>query len=154
MTRISVSGQHGVNPTMGVCLYCQQPDNSIGLLGQMPGDVQAPRYSIITDEPCDACKEHMKVGILFVEALEMKEVEIRDINRRQKTREYPVTSGTFCVVTEDFVRRVVQPAELRDHILRKRMALVTPSDWDAIGLPRENTDNRGKNADKQEGTPD
>lgn len=147
---VTLSERHGVNPTMGVCMYCRRPDNTIGLLGRLPGDKEADRYSILSDVPCDTCQELMKQGILLVEVLEMKEIEVPvgqekvTRYRRFEKRKVPVCSGTIAVVTEDWVRRVINPEELRDHILRKRMSFVSSEDWDAIGLPREDMDNRNE----------
>lgn len=135
---IRLSNKHGVNPTVGVCMYCGREDGTIGLMGQLPGDREADGYSIISDEPCDECKGYMEQGIMLCEVVGTYTIKLR--NRR--TKERPRPTGTLCVVSEDFIKRVIQPDELRDQILEKRMAFVTPEDWEAIGLPRENIDNR------------
>ena len=54
---IRLSDKHGVNPTMGVCMWCGEPTGEIALLGKLKGDVEAPRYSTLSYEPCDKCKE-------------------------------------------------------------------------------------------------
>lgn len=59
---IRVSEKHGVNPTMGVCWVCGAEDGTIGLLGRLPGDKEAPRHAVISDEPCATCKGHIRDG--------------------------------------------------------------------------------------------
>lgn len=149
---IQLSPNHGVNPTMGICMYCKREDGSVSLLGRLPGDAEAERYSIVSDEPCDACKELMKQGVMLVEVLEMKEIYQRPARGKPKERmKFPVTSGTLCVVSDDFINRVIQPEELRNQILEKRMSFVTPEDWDAIGLPREDKDYREEANEDEDG---
>ena len=64
---IKLSKEHGLNPTMGICYLCGEPTGEIGLLGRLPNDKRAPRYSCVSKEPCDKCKENMKQGIMIIE---------------------------------------------------------------------------------------
>ena len=36
-------------------------------LGRLKGDVEAPRYAVLSKEPCDECKRHMQMGIMIIE---------------------------------------------------------------------------------------
>lgn len=48
----------------------------------------------------------------------------------------PYRTGGFCVMSEAFVKRVVRPQELVDHMLKARFAFVPDTVWDKLGLPR------------------
>ena len=68
---IRLHPEHGVNPTMGVCFFCQKPDGTIALLGWNGGKKEpAPQYSITSKEPCNTCKDKMSKGIALIEANE------------------------------------------------------------------------------------
>lgn len=64
---IKLSPKHGVNPTMGRCMWCGEPTNEIAMLGKLKGDKEAPRYSVLSYEPCDKCKEIWKQGVALIE---------------------------------------------------------------------------------------
>lgn len=67
MSNIRLSPKHGVNPTMGKCMWCGEPTNEIALLGKLKGDEKAPRYSVLSYEPCDKCKEIWNQGVALIE---------------------------------------------------------------------------------------
>lgn len=138
---IPISRRHGVNPTLGVCLYCKREDGTIGLLGALPGDAEAPRRSVISDEPCPACQEMMEQGVMLCEVKGTYQIAVGR-GRKRETLERPMPTGTLVVVTEDWVRRMIQPDELAAQMINKRIAFVTPEDWNQIGLPREDADYR------------
>ena len=64
---IKLSAKHGVNPTMGQCMWCGEPTNEIAMLGRLKGDAKAPKYSILSYEPCDKCKEIWSQGVALIE---------------------------------------------------------------------------------------
>ena len=72
---VRLSDKHGVNPTMGVCYWCGEPDGTIALLGRLPNDAEAERYTCLSYEPCDTCKEWMERGVVVIEAQEMPKQE-------------------------------------------------------------------------------
>ena len=64
---ISVSKKHGVNPTMLICPICHHETNGLALLGKLPGDAEAPRYSL-DREPCDDCRGVIDAGgVMLIE---------------------------------------------------------------------------------------
>lgn len=63
---IPLSPTYGVNPTIPLCFWCGNEKNEIALMGEMPGDTEAPRNAIIDYEPCDACRTNMKKGVTLV----------------------------------------------------------------------------------------
>jgi hypothetical protein len=151
MSSIRVSKEHGVNPCIPLCYFCQEPKNELLLLGALPGDAEAPRNMVFDDDPCDKCKEHMKLGVILIsvsndsEAKEAKEREAhRDYQERmvhatKKRRPFlanPYRTGGWVVVREEFIRRVVKPEATAENIIRKRAAFIPDEVWDIVGLPR------------------
>lgn len=91
-------------------------------------------------EVCSECREYMEIGILFICVLDDDE-----------GKENPRRTGVQCVLTEEAVRErlPIQPDELKEQIIQKRMCFVPDAAWDMLGFPRENIDNRGKDSDDQ-----
>jgi hypothetical protein len=56
---IRISEKHGVNPTLGICMYCGEETGEIALLGCLPGDKEAPRQSILSIKPCQKCIDRL-----------------------------------------------------------------------------------------------
>ena len=67
MSSIKLSPKYGVNPTMGRCMWCGEPTNEIAMLGRLKGDVEAPKYSVLSYKPCDKCKEIWSQGVALIE---------------------------------------------------------------------------------------
>lgn len=70
---ITLSPKYGVNPTIPVCFWCGESKNEIALLGHIGDgrkheDFEAPRYSVISYEPCDKCRAQMAQGFTVMEA--------------------------------------------------------------------------------------
>lgn len=93
---IKISKKHGVNPTMAICAWCGEHKGEIALLGELPGDVKAPREAIVDYEPCDKCKEQWTKGVVYIEVSEEPQMP----NQPEITEGlYP--TGTLVVVAED-----------------------------------------------------
>lgn len=59
--------EHGVNPTMPICIICGEEKGEIALLGNAYKG-EAPKHMVTSLEPCDKCKEkYLKKGVLLVE---------------------------------------------------------------------------------------
>lgn len=66
---IKISPKHGVNPTIPICFFCGEEKQEIALLGKIGGkseDLEAPRHMVLDYEPCDKCKEQMKLGVVLI----------------------------------------------------------------------------------------
>lgn len=64
-----ISPKHGVNPTIPICFFCGEEKQEIALLGKIGGkseDLEAPRHMVLDYEPCDKCKEQMKLGVVLI----------------------------------------------------------------------------------------
>ena len=92
---IPISPKHGINPTMGICLYCGEETGEIGLLGRLKGDEEAPRYSILSYEPCKECANGMKLGVAFIAVTKKAKIQGQpSIKENQEL--YP--TGEFIVI--------------------------------------------------------
>ena len=122
---IRVSEQHGVNPSVEKCFFCQR-DVGVVLFGRLPGDAEAPRSVTLDETPCSECRSLMDRGVILISV---------DEGKSGGDMRNPYRSGAWIVVTDSFIQREVAPP-LRDYILQKRAAFVPDSAWDNLGLPR------------------
>jgi hypothetical protein len=103
---IMLHPEFGVNPTMGVCYICHRETGEIGLLGASCKG-EAPRYSILSKEPCEKCKEYTKEGILVAVC---------------KDGEHP--SGDVFVVKDEVIKKVFNEVT-HEKIFESRIVLIT-----------------------------
>lgn len=156
---IRLSPEHGLNPSVALCYFCQEP-KGLALLGAMsparrdrlfgpghkspmdtPTSAEAPRQATYDEEPCDACKKLMELGVILISY---------DPAQSGEDPRNPWRTGGWCVVRDDGVRRLLDDKEtkLLDAILERRFVFVEDKVWDAVGLPRgpqkgESTDDEG-----------
>lgn len=126
MSHIRLSPRHGVNPMLENCFYCGKT-KGVALLGMLRGDAEAPRAGVLNHEPCDACADFMRQGIILISIDEKKTTDQNN----------PYRTGGFCVVKEEAVRRFIRPEELVETICKKRVAFLPGDTWDALGLPTD-----------------
>jgi len=97
---LRISKDHGVNPTMPVCIICGEETGEIALLGDHYQG-EAPRHMVTDVKPCDKCyKKYLKQGVLLVEA-------------EQKGNKQTPT-GSVTVIRDEAFKMVFQ-AEIPDH---------------------------------------
>ena len=136
MSGIRLSEQHGVNPSVGKCFYCQGDTNTLMLLGQLPDDAEAPRGMVWDLEPCDQCKGYMEQGVIVIgvedgeyEKIEKdrefykRQVDHLPYNKRDKARPFipnPYRTGLWCVVKDRLIENLIETPELREQVLRCR----------------------------------
>lgn len=126
---IRLHKEHGVNPAIYQCYWCGE---DIGLV--LPGaDVSKFKDAGLTDAsgkmnmnvgaidytPCDKCKEYMKQGVILI--------SVRDGDEAYRT-------GGFVVVKDEVIKRMVQPDELVDQVLEKRICFISDTVWKILGL--------------------
>lgn len=130
---IRVDPKHGVNPSVEQCFYCLG-DKGLILWGELTpeqrkalgtADGAAPRTICINKEPCTECEAHMARGIILISAAD-----------ESMGSQNPHRTGSWVVVTEDAIKRMINDKELCDHVLNRRMAFVPDQVWDMVGLPR------------------
>lgn len=61
---ITLSKEHGVNPSLLICSLCGQ-STGIALLGELKEDKKAPR-EMLDQSPCDDCKKKFDEGNVFI----------------------------------------------------------------------------------------
>ena len=123
---VRLSPQYGVNPMLGVCFICNTENGNLHLLGQLPGDAEAPRKAVVDMEPCEKCKECMQIGIILI--------SVHEPTTQEDVRN-PYRTGGWVVVKEEMIRRIFQPPEFVESVCTKRMAFVPDSVWYSLGLP-------------------
>ena len=101
---IRLSKKHGVNPTMGICFFCNKPTGEIALLGQLKGDVEAPKHSVLSYEPCDKCKELFNTGVPLIECTERDLYRSISLKTTEGADIYP--TGRYMIVTQEFVENL------------------------------------------------
>ncbi len=128
---IRVSEKHGLNPSISVCVICGEDKNELIIPGRLKGDAEAPRRAVWNHEPCDKCKEHMKMGVIIV-----------CVNSAlTKDQNDPYRDGRIVVLKDEAIQKIVHPKELADEILKRRVCFMSDTVWDAIGLPSKDAPN-------------
>ena len=113
MSSIKLSPNYGVNPTIPVCAWCNEPKNEIALLGKLGDgrkgeDFQAPMYCVLDYEPCDKCKEIWSQGFVIIEVKTSPFVQGQPPMLIQDgTSLYP--TGRHLVVTREAAERMFNP---------------------------------------------
>lgn len=97
---IRLSPEYGLNPTMGVCMWCGEPTNEIGLVGKLPKDAAAPKYSVLSYEPCDKCKELWSKGVALIEVT-LNQTDGRPPFTKNSLGEDVYPTGQYLVVTTE-----------------------------------------------------
>lgn len=124
--KIKLSEKYGVNPTLTLCYFCGE-DTGIALLGRLPGDVEAPKYSVLDKSPCEKCADYMEEGIIFL-----------GIQDGWDGKGEPKRTGKFFVIKEDAVRRILDNnEELLYDVLKKRVLFIEDDTIAHLGLNKE-----------------
>ena len=115
MGSIRPSPKYGLNPTRPICFFCGQEKNEIAFMGRMrdtrkvrtawggesavtdDNDMEAPKHMILNYEPCDACREKFKEGVLMIEV----EKADTDEKRRRQIQDGLVPNGKYCLLKEE-----------------------------------------------------
>jgi hypothetical protein len=137
---ITIDKEHGVNPSMYCCFFCNEPIgvvlwgkltaeqrkafDSTGLPRPSPG--QPPRNVVLDKNPCDKCESYMQESIILISCREPREGE--DLNN-------PYRTGGWCVVKESAIRKMIKPIELANEIIQKRVAFVPDDAWKKMFPP-------------------
>lgn len=115
---MQISKKYGLNPSIKTCFWCGESTNEILLFGdRYKHDQEAPMNIIADYEPCDACMEQFKQGILIVEG--SAEPNVKDQPRLDQG--YP--TGNHWVVTREYVQRAFAP-EAANQILAAGKAMI------------------------------
>lgn len=91
--KIHVSPNHGLNPSIAVCMFCGK-DKGVVALGKLKGDAKAPKRAIYDYEPCEECAEKMKQGVTVIEVTKTN-------NGTAPIQPGAWPTGRWCVISKD-----------------------------------------------------
>lgn len=132
--------EHGVNPTLGLCFWCGEPNGEVLLVGAAVSG-KAPLRAVGSYDPCSGCKTQMEKGITLLEVVnDLPQASgqpcIKEISGGAKL--YP--TGRWVVATPDAVRDVFNDPE---PIIRSKRACVDSAAWELI-MPDGGEDGEAK----------
>jgi hypothetical protein len=84
-------------------MWCGEPTNEIALVGKLPKDAAAPKYSVISYEPCDKCKELWSKGVALIEVT-LNQIDGRPPFAKNELGEEAYPTGRFIVLTTEGVK--------------------------------------------------
>lgn len=138
---------------MARCFFCLKEDKI--LIDRRLKDSFPKDCGVIDLVPCNECKGLMKQGILLISVrvgefdVIAKDQENYKAEKLRYERDHfkahlhyrpfipnPFRTGGWCVVKEDYVKRVIQPPELLALMLRERWSFIEDDAWNLMGLPR------------------
>lgn len=126
LNSIAISPKYGVNPSILKCFWCGE-SMGIALCGKIKGDKKAPNNVINGYEPCEKCQKLFSQGILGIGV--QKTPPREDFPPISKDADgsplYP--NGSHVVLTEQWVRRVLDDQMMIDKVLKQR-AMYMPTD--------------------------
>jgi hypothetical protein len=134
MGSIRLHPEHGVNPTVSACFFCNKDKNEIALLGAAYKG-EAPRRMVLDYIPCDECKADMARGIALIECTCSPNTPDQPVIQEGL---YP--TGKWAVITEDAAWRWFQPESVVAQVLKHRKAFVEPG-----VIPKEPANDQGGN---------
>lgn len=125
MSRIRLSEQHGVNPSVDHCFICGK-DYAVVLFGKLKGDIEAPG-STCTGGICDECQCHLENGVVFL--VEVDEEKTED-------EQNPWRTGRLAGVSAEAIRRWITPENLAEKIIEKGLAFIPIEAYEGLGIPQ------------------
>jgi len=131
---IPLHSAHGLNPALFNCYLCGE---EMGILipgartqkfkeaGLCDPDGKMHRsIGCIDRNPCDKCKEYMKMGIIVIS---VKDGESGD---------NPYRTGGWCVVKDRVFKEIMDAEDpVFISIMKRRVAFIEDKVWEMIGLP-------------------
>ena len=119
---MKIHPKYGLNPTTSQCFFCGKTKDVL-LFGGEVDEEMPPSIGFTSMEPCDECKPLMEKGIMLI--------SVRD---EDQGKENPYRTGNGCIVTDEFIEKLVGDETLRNRILKQRWSFISDSVWDFIGL--------------------
>lgn len=113
---IPLSPKHGVNATIPVCFWCGKPKNEIAFLGKVvrretkktvyggistkvvDPDWEAPMYTVLNYDPCEACQADWQKGVVLVEVTDFPNNKGQSPIVKEPHFLYPTSHWCVCTV--------------------------------------------------------
>ena len=140
MSGIMLHKEHGLNPTMDTCFYCNKPKDIL-LIGSRVSKFKEAgladetgrmnhQIGVLDMEPCSECAGYIKQGIILISCKD------EDGNENEKEiGNNPYRTGGWIVIKEEALGRMINK-ELFEDLKKKRFAFVPDAVWDMLKLPR------------------
>ena len=137
MSKIRLSEEHGLNPSITTCFYCGKDAGIIlpGAGGDMVArkmgyeDGKMPMHCGVVDmNPCSECEEHMQQGIIII-GMANGEDPNKDLNVNR--------SGHYIVVKDRFfenLKDITDATAVIDKILQQRWTFMELETLEKLGL--------------------
>ena len=119
---IRLSPKHGVNPCISVCFLCGSDKGEIAPLGKLPNDAEAPARAILDYEPCDNCKEKMKLGVALIGVTQTPNNPGQPSITHEDPSLYP--TGSMVVMKPDAIRRMIPDTAMAEGIIKHGVSFV------------------------------
>lgn len=119
-----LSPKHGVNPTLGVCFFCGKETGEIALLGKLPNDKEAPKYCVMSYEPCQKCKEHLKQGVMIISVTPYENTPNQPPIVKTDAGEllYPVP-GEWVVVKDEAITKMCDKNTAEEALTKRKLLM-------------------------------
>jgi hypothetical protein len=142
---ITISPQHGMNPSKVVCMICKE-GNELAMFGKLPGDEKAPEF-LAAKGPCERCMdklgEYTQQGVVLIVIKDeyndrISEWNQHDLMRRPgQPRKQKPTPWQF-YHSLNVVRREAEFLKMfAEEDLAKGVAFIPYADADQLGLIKE-----------------
>lgn len=118
MSSVRLHPKYGVNPTMPVCFWCQEPTGELALLGAGFKE-QAPPKMVLGYDPCKTCAEGMALGITCIEVDSAAKLD-RPPLQKEGALSVVAPTGRWLVIKEEAIIRFQLPPEMEASVIAQR----------------------------------
>lgn len=138
-----------MRPPVGValtkCYYCLEGSDILintRLTDAAARNVEKLDGCVLSMEPCPTCKKYMRQGVILIAIDEVRSGKDWHIpptlnEDRERWMPNPYRTGGFFVVRDEYVRRVFNPPELVDQILKACWSFISDEACRRLGLYEE-----------------
>lgn len=145
---LSLHPEHGVNPTLSVCFFCQKDKGDVMHLGRAYRG-KAPMRMVMDYVPCEECQEKFSQGVLFIEVTRSPNTPDQPpLYKGDLYQSVPYPTGQYWVLTKDATRRLIgNDSDTGQKILKECKALIDPETAQELGL--YNASDKQDSSDKE-----
>ena len=107
-----------------ICPFCMRKHDERILIHQRLQDISTIHGQSVDEVACDKCQGYTHQGVIFVEVDESKTTDMKN----------PWRTGKLWVLTDNAVNNVIQPPELLQQVLKKRVCFIPVEAAQQLGL--------------------